>query len=194
MIRDNAISFVLRKDIEGGYVNDHRDPGGETNFGISKRSHPDEDIKNLTRERAAEIYRDEYWNPVAARVVDLAPRLAFLMFDCSVNQGNGFSAQALQGILHVKQDGIIGPQTLAALQDALDAQKEESIVCQFVAQRVMRYVANRNWSVYGFGWMVRVAKAMIASETHASGTPSPVIPQMLDRMEELIREVRNELA
>ena len=38
---------------EGGYVNDPRDPGGETNMGISKRSYPNEDIRGMTRERAA---------------------------------------------------------------------------------------------------------------------------------------------
>ena len=30
---------------EGGYVNDPKDPGGETKYGISKRAHPDVDIK-----------------------------------------------------------------------------------------------------------------------------------------------------
>ncbi|HRQ68067.1 MAG TPA: glycosyl hydrolase 108 family protein [Candidatus Syntrophosphaera sp.] len=56
---DRIIEFTLKW--EGGYNNDPNDPGGETNFGISKRYHPKEDIKNLTRERAIEIYRNEYW-------------------------------------------------------------------------------------------------------------------------------------
>ncbi|MBI5843910.1 MAG: hypothetical protein HZB23_04475 [Deltaproteobacteria bacterium] len=45
---------------EGGYVNDPADPGGETRFGISRRAYPNEDIKALTRERAAEIYYRDY--------------------------------------------------------------------------------------------------------------------------------------
>jgi hypothetical protein len=43
---DEIIEVVLEH--EGGYVNDPKDPGGETNYGIAKRSHPDVDIKNLT--------------------------------------------------------------------------------------------------------------------------------------------------
>ncbi len=47
-------------DREGGYVNHPKDPGGETKYGIAKRSHPEEDIRSLTRKRAEEIYYDEY--------------------------------------------------------------------------------------------------------------------------------------
>jgi len=53
------IPFILKW--EGGYDNDPDDPGGETKFGIDKRSHPNVDIKNLTKEAATEIYWHEYW-------------------------------------------------------------------------------------------------------------------------------------
>ena len=52
---------------EGGYVNDARDPGGETKYGISKRAYPDEDIAGLTLERAKQIYRRDCW---ARRIAD----------------------------------------------------------------------------------------------------------------------------
>lgn len=55
-----AVGFVLKH--EGGYTNDPNDPGGETNFGISKRYHPEEDIKNMTIDRAAQIYKTQYWD------------------------------------------------------------------------------------------------------------------------------------
>ena len=48
--------------LEGGYVNNPNDPGGETNFGICKRSYPDLDIKNLTKDIAKEIYFKEYYD------------------------------------------------------------------------------------------------------------------------------------
>jgi lysozyme family protein len=56
---DDIIEVVLEH--EGGYVNDPQDPGGETNFGVAKRSHPDVDIKNLTKDGAKEIYYQDYW-------------------------------------------------------------------------------------------------------------------------------------
>ena len=55
-----AIKFVLQW--EGGYANDSVDPGGETNYGISKRSYPDLDIKNLSIADAIEIYKRDYWD------------------------------------------------------------------------------------------------------------------------------------
>lgn len=47
---------------EGGYVNNPQDPGEETNMGVAKRYHPNEDIKNLTRERANALLYKEVWN------------------------------------------------------------------------------------------------------------------------------------
>jgi lysozyme family protein len=74
---DKAVDFILSK--EGGYVNDPKDPGGETNFGISKREFPKLDIKALTKEQAREIYKLVYWTanqleslpwPYSAAVLD----------------------------------------------------------------------------------------------------------------------------
>lgn len=55
-----AVGITL--NFEGGYTNDSLDPGGETNFGITRRSYPDIDIKNLTREQASAIYKRDYWD------------------------------------------------------------------------------------------------------------------------------------
>ena len=81
---EEAVKFVL--SWEGGYVNDPIDPGGETNFGISKRAHPDEDIENMTLERAKEIYHDEYWEPAAG---NLSWPLSLVYFDTAVLHGPG---------------------------------------------------------------------------------------------------------
>jgi len=40
---ERAVTHVLLH--EGGYSNDPNDPGGETQYGISKRAYPNEDIK-----------------------------------------------------------------------------------------------------------------------------------------------------
>ena len=80
---EKAIEFVLKW--EGGYVFNPDDPGGETNFGISKRAHPELDIKNLTKEHAVVIYKKGYWGPIEG---DLLPwPLDMIMFDTSVNCG-----------------------------------------------------------------------------------------------------------
>ena len=52
LLFQRCVLFVLNE--EGGYVNDPADPGGETNFGISMRAHPEVDIKALTKAKAAE--------------------------------------------------------------------------------------------------------------------------------------------
>lgn len=80
---DECVKFVI--SLEGGYVNDPNDPGGETKYGIAKRYHSKEDIKNLTIERAKEIYKEEYWGPAGC---DNLPNLYDLVvFDTAVQYG-----------------------------------------------------------------------------------------------------------
>ena len=89
---DRAIAFVLKW--EGGYVNDPRDPGGETNMGISKNSYPALDIANLTRDQAVAIYQRDYWQASGA---DKLPwPLCLMHFDTAVNAGVGRANQLLQ--------------------------------------------------------------------------------------------------
>lgn len=80
---DAALDHVFRW--EGGYVNDPRDPGGETKYGISKRAYPDMDIAALTTQQAAAIYRRDYWQ--RAGCDDLPPAQAAALFDAAVNAG-----------------------------------------------------------------------------------------------------------
>src|SRR5271166_7021852 len=108
-----AVQFTLVR--EGGYSNDPDDPGGETNFGISKRYHPDVDIKNLTVEGAQQIYWTDYW--LKASCDKLPPDVAFVLFDYAVLPGIGSASKALQNLVKVKADGEIGPATLAAVPD-----------------------------------------------------------------------------
>lgn len=86
-----AVDFVLKW--EGGYTNDPNDPGGETHWGISKRSYPMLDIKNLSRNGAITIYRQDYWEPIGADALD--PPMALCAFDAAVNCGVGRSAKWL---------------------------------------------------------------------------------------------------
>ena len=86
-----AVGFVLKH--EGGYSNDPSDPGGETNFGIAKRYHPEEDIKNMTAVRAAQIYKSDYWD--ACGCDDLAFPKDVIAMDTAVNCGKGVALEAI---------------------------------------------------------------------------------------------------
>jgi len=96
---DACIEFELAREGappgKDGYVNDPRDAGGETKFGISKAAYPALDIKSLTREQAIEIYRRDYWSPLGAAAIAAPLRLAVL--DCAINCGVGRAKALLPG-------------------------------------------------------------------------------------------------
>jgi lysozyme family protein len=81
---DSAFGIVV--GIEGGYVNDPQDPGGETKYGISRRRYPNEDIRNLTLDRAKFLYQRDYWNTQGCDKLEWTE--ALLVFDCAVNGGH----------------------------------------------------------------------------------------------------------
>lgn len=105
---------------EGGYVHHPQDPGGETKYGISKRSYPDLDIPSLSLQQARDIYeRDFYKRFSLDRVSD--PRAAEWLMDWLVHSGAG-AIRHIQRELDVEVDGRIGPETLTALNRLPDAQ------------------------------------------------------------------------
>lgn len=144
---NRALLFVLAQ--EGGYVNDPHDPGGETNFGISKRRYPDEDIKNLTVERAGALYRRDYWD--ANRCGELPAHMALAVFDAAVN--GGAPIRWLQHAVGASVDGVIGPRTIAAANACRDKPRA---VRDMLAARLMRLVSLDGWHRYGLGWSRRI--------------------------------------
>lgn len=89
---DAAFAYVV--GVEAGYVNDQNDPGGETKYGVSKRAYPNEDIPNLTLDRAKQLYLRDYWDPAGCEALPWAR--ALMVFDAAVNQGASF-AKTLTG-------------------------------------------------------------------------------------------------
>lgn len=88
---DKAFEIVIGH--EGGYVDNPRDPGGRTKYGISQRSYPKLDIKNLTLDQAKQIYFDNYWKASGA---DKYPwPMSYFIFDVAVNSGVGRARQLL---------------------------------------------------------------------------------------------------
>jgi lysozyme family protein len=146
---DQLIERVLTH--EGGYVNHPEDPGGETKFGIAKRSYPGVDIKNLTRPQAIEIYRADFWNRVQG---DQLPRaFVFQALDAAVNHGVENAVRWMQRAAKVADDGHIGPMTLAAIGRADTA----DLVLLFNAERQEFYTKLSTFDVFGRGWIRRVA-------------------------------------
>ena len=136
---------------EGGYVNDPRDPGGETKWGISKRSYPQLDIKGLTRDDAKAIYERDFWQRVQG---DKLPRqFAFQALDAAVNHGIGNAVRWMQRAAGVADDGIIGPATLAAVARTEPA----DLVLAFNAERLEFYAKLQTFDTFGRGWTRRVA-------------------------------------
>lgn len=129
-IYERALDFVFQ--MEGGYSNDPKDPGGETNFGISKRRYPQEDIAHMTRDRAAQLYRKDFWE--YCHCDEIPDKLAIVLFDAAVNQGETGAVKMLQIALGMPVDGIMGPETITATFKA-----GETIVRRLLAQRMARY-------------------------------------------------------
>ena len=149
---DDIIKVVLKH--EGGYVNDPVDPGGETNFGIAKRSHPDVDIKNLTKEGAKEIYYQDYW--MKNRVPQVPDELKHIYFDMCVNQGRGRAVKILQQAANakganLKVDGGLGPKTISAL-NGVELDRVRAYRIKYYADLVTR---KPDLEKFYFGWFRR---------------------------------------
>ena len=146
---DFNIAFDRLIGAEGGYVNDPADPGGETSFGISKRSYPDVDIKNLNRDGAKAIYLADFWNVLA----DADDAIKFQVFDFAVNGGLPVAIRKLQSAVGVADDGHWGQHSM----QALSFMDKNDVLLKFNSQRLRFYTSLKNWSRYGGGWTNRVA-------------------------------------
>lgn len=145
---DQAFDYVIGK--EGKETNDPDDNGGHTKFGISKAAFPYLDISALTLEKAKEIYRSEYWDKIKGD--ELPDGLGFAMFDAAVNQGVKPATKFLQRALRVKDDGVIGEQTLAAAKRA----DTNELIVNFSAERALHYAVLDDFQKYGKGWLRRL--------------------------------------
>ncbi|MBO4406048.1 MAG: peptidoglycan-binding protein [Alphaproteobacteria bacterium] len=117
---EKAFQYVIQN--EGDYVFDKNDPGGETKFGISKRSYPTLNIRDLTLEDAKKIYYRDFWQKGRFEEIwdDL---ITTQVFDLSVNLGIRAAVIILQRALRsvgktVQEDGLIGSETLSAVSNS----------------------------------------------------------------------------
>ena len=136
---------------EGGYVNHPDDPGGETKFGITKRTYPLENIKGMTLERAKALYLRDYWGPAGCDAVP--DGIKFDLFDMAVNSGAVTAIKTLQRAVDATPDGILGPKTL----QAINSMPAPRLVARLNGHRLDLMADLKTWPVFGRGWAKRVA-------------------------------------
>lgn len=150
---------------EGGFVDNPKDPGGATNMGITHitlaefRGKPvtQDDVRNLTREEASEIYRGKYWNALSCD--NLPAGVDLVVFDYGVNSGISRSAKLLQKVVHVEQDGQVGQITVGATK-AIEA---THIVNAFCDERLEFLRGLDTWDSFKNGWTRRVSETRAAA-------------------------------
>jgi lysozyme family protein len=151
-----ALAVVL--GYEGGFVDDARDPGGATCWGVTLsalsafRGAPCgvEDVRRLTEAEVAPLYRRDYWN--AVRGDDLPVGVDLIAFDAAVNQGPGTAVRLLRQAVGAPADGAIGPATLKAVMIAPPL----ALIERLRLARLARYRQSAGWDTFGQGWSRRV--------------------------------------
>ena len=150
---DEAFHHLLGH--EGGYVNHPDDPGGETNWGVTKvvaRQHGYEGLmKDMPVGVAKAIYRKSYWDAVQAD--NLPPAIRYAVFDAAVNSGVGTAVRWLQQAVGAPPDGVLGPKTLAAINEV----NPDGLLRRMLAKRLTAMTSMSGWPSFSKGWARRVA-------------------------------------
>lgn len=155
---DAAFASTLKE--EGGFVNHPADPGGMTNLGVTAntwkawtgRSPTEDEMRALTPATVKPLYKANYWDKVWG---DRLPAgLDYAVFDFAVNSGPHRAVTVLQKLVGTTQDGVMGPQTLAAV----NAADHGALVRQYNDARLKFLKGLSTFSVFGKGWSGRVAR------------------------------------
>ena len=151
----DCLDLVLKH--EGGYVHHEKDPGGRTNLGVTQRvweewvKHPvtEKDMRELTPALVAPMYEMKYWR--TSYCEKLPKGLDLLVFTMAVNSGSGRSVKLLQDAIGVVADGVIGPNTMAKINEA----NVEVLIDKFSEARTSFYKGLKTFPVFGKGWLSR---------------------------------------
>ena len=165
---DKCLETILHH--EGGYVNHPKDPGGETNLGVTKRVYEEfggtKDMKDLTVEDVAPIYKKGYWDKMKGD--ELPNGLDLCVFDFGVNAGPGRSAKYLQTMIGTVADGGIGPNTLAKLAEYVEKHGLAPAIDNFQEARQGYYEKLSTFATFGKGWTRRVDETTQLAKTMIS--------------------------
>lgn len=153
-------AFPILMDFEGhSILTDHiNDPGGKTKWGITEKVARENgftgNMADLTMGMAMSIAQNQYWDAVKAD--ELPVEIRYLMFDSAFNSGVRQSIKWLQRACKINDDGIIGPQTLAALQ-----KHDPNILKMKICGQRINFLTNlQTFNVFGKGWTRRIAEIL----------------------------------
>ena len=144
---------------EGGFVNHPKDPGGMTNLGVTKRvweswvkrEVTEQEMRDLKPGQVRDLYKTLYWD--ACRCDELPWGVDYSVFDFAVNAGVKRSIITLQRGIGVKDDGILGPGTMKAVQETDPIR----IIGGYFDSRIRFYQQLKNYETFGKGWHHRAA-------------------------------------
>ena len=161
---DKCLETILHH--EGGYVNHPKDPGGETNLGVTKRVYEEfggtKDMKDLTVEDVAPIYKKGYWDKMKGD--DLPNGLDLCVFDFGVNAGTGRAAKYLQKMVGATADGAIGPATLRAVETYVKQEGLKGAIEKYQKDRLAYYKKLKHFKTFGKGWTRRVKETTASAK------------------------------
>ena len=163
---DECLAHVLKS--EGGYADHPADKGGATNFGVTQATYDEfrtvqgamlKSVEYIALPEVSAIYKSMYWD--ACRCGDMRPPLDHAVFDAAVQHGPKRAARWLQNMVCATPDGIIGEQTLCAVNNHLLRYTLHAMVDAYQRYRATYYAAiiarDPTQKVFERGWRNRMA-------------------------------------
>lgn len=178
-----ALEYTLEE--EGGWADHPADRGGKTMYGVTigvfrglgREADLDgdgdvdgDDLRRLTRDGAARIYRDGYWlwdklqGVDAADLARVPPEVMIKHFDTAVNMGPRAATTLLQRAVNrvrgqfLREDGALGPRTVRGILGCgLDPLL--AAMCAVQLERYQGIVArDKTQAAFIRGWTKRAAR------------------------------------
>lgn len=154
---------------EGGFANDPDDRGGATMKGITISTYTDycrrkgkktptvADLKRITDQEWLDILKTMYWDPWQADNI-LSQGIANICVNWGWGSGVKTAIKSVQAALGLKQDGVVGPVTLAALNKSTASYKPVYTFNRIKAERasaLLQIAKKGNNEKFLNGWLRR---------------------------------------
>lgn len=166
-----AKCFPITESYEGWheFSLDQYDPGGATYSGMTQRAYdafrrqikmPLQSVRKASDVEIETCFRMDYWDQVSG---DLLPGgVDLILYDCAINNGPHVAIKFLQEALHIQVDGLLGLETLGALQKCMDL---AGLIDRIEANRMSFWHMCTTWWRFGRGWTRRGIGVANAAKT-----------------------------